>query len=229
MIDTSNRQRGFISVVLAILLAAFVGVVWYWQAPGTHLTPEEIDTYLQRMETDLPMPAAEKVEFIKRLRGWGHTDNGKPVHMLNLIRFHEQMQPVPGHPEFTGTAQDANAHYERVILPLLAARGIYPIFASTPQGLGPDMGTETNLLGFEPELGGWDRVLLVRYPSRRAFLDLASDSTYMTVVPYKLAAIDLGFVPLDKHYAIPDLRWLAVFLGLAIFLAAAGPRWLRRH
>jgi hypothetical protein len=29
------------------------------------------------------------------------------------------------------------------------------------------------------------------------------------VVPYKLAAIDLGFVPLDKHYAVPDLRWMA--------------------
>lgn len=213
----ANRQQGFVSTVLVIVLVILVGSVWYWQAPGSKLTPEEIETYLSQMEVGLPMPAVEKAEFIRRLRGWGHADDGKPVHMLNLIRFNEQMSSVPGHPEFTGTAEEANAYYEQAVLPLLAARGVYPIFASAPQGMGPEMGAKTNLLGYEEELGGWDRVLLVRYPTRRAFLDMASDSAYMTVVPYKLAAIDLGFIPLDKQYAIPDLRWLAAFLGLAIF------------
>lgn len=55
--------------------------------------------------------------------------------MLNLIRFHEQMQPVPGHPEFSGSAEEANAYYEEVVVPLLGARGIYPVFASAPRTL----------------------------------------------------------------------------------------------
>lgn len=224
-----NRQRGFARIALLVVLVVLVGAVYYWQAPGSKLTPEEIESYLGRMQADLPMPEVERSEFIKRLRSWGNDDNGKPVHMLNLIRFNEQMPPVPGHPQFTGTAEEANAHYERVILPLLAERGVYPIFASVPHGLGPDMEAETNLLGFEPELGGWDRVLVVRYPSRRAFLDMASDPTYMKVVPFKLAAIDLGFVPLDKEYAIPDLRWLAAFMALAIYLTTLVPGWLRRR
>jgi hypothetical protein len=225
----SNSKQGRYRWVLGLFLLALVGAFWHWQAPGTKLTPGEIGTYLEKMEAGLPMPEAEKAEFLARLRSWGEADDGEPVHMLNLIRFHDQMPPVPGHPEFTGTAQEANAHYERVILPLLAARGIYPIFASVPQGAGADFGEETNLLGYQTELEGWDRVLLVRYPSRRAFLDMASDATYMTVVPYKLAAIDLGFVPLDKQYTVPNLRWIVAIMGIGIFLAAVWPGLSRRQ
>ena len=229
MMMNVDRHRGFARIVLLVVLVVLVGAVCYWQAPGSKLTTEELETYLARMQSDLPMPEAERSEFIKRLRSWGNKDDGKPVHMLNLIRFNEQMVSVPGHPDFTGTAEEANAHYERVILPLLAERGVYPIFASVPQGLGPGSDAQTNLLGFEPELEGWDRVLVVRYPTRRAFLDLASDPTYMKVVPFKLAAVDLGFVPLDKEYAIPDLRWLAALMALAIYLITLAAGCLRHR
>ena len=211
-----NQKRS--RLILASLLVVLVGAICYWQGPGSRLATQEIERYLQLMDEGLPMPGVEKAEFLSRLRTWGAADDGKPVHMLNLIRFHDRMLPVPGHPDFAGTAQQANAHYEKVILPLLAARGVYPVFASTPQELETDTGTVTNLLGYEDSLEGWDRILLVRYPSRRAFLDLASDPTYLTIVPFKLAAIDLGFIPLTKHYLVPDLRWIAVLSGFAVFL-----------
>lgn len=204
--------------MLALLLLVVVGSFWYWQAPGNKLSPVEIDSYLERMDADLPMPSAEKAEFLSRLKSWGEADDGQPVHMLNLIRFHQQMPPVPGHSEFSGTAEEANAHYEKVIVPLLVERGIYPVFASSAQGVETEAGNVSNLLGYDEALEGWDRILLVRYPSRRAFLDLASNPTYLTVVPYKLAAIDLGFVPLDKQYMMPDLRWLLALVAAGIFL-----------
>lgn len=218
--STTNKQKST-RLVLALALVVLVGAFWYWQSPGNKLSSGEIDDYLTRMDAGLAMPATEKAEFIERLRNWGEADDGQPVHMLNLIRFHDQMQPVPGHPEFTGTAQEANAYYEQVVMPMLVERGIYPVFASSPQGVATDAGPMTNLLGFEQSLEGWDRILLVRYPTRRAFLDLASDPTYLTVVPYKLAAIDLGFVPLDKHYMIPDLRWLLALAAAGFFLGFA--------
>ena len=202
--------------ILALFMLGLYAVLWLWLSPGTRLSGNEIENYLDRMETGLQMEVTEKREFLARLRRWAEADDGAPVHMLNLIRFRDSMSAVPGHPEFTGTAQEANAHYEQVVLPLLARRGIYPVFASTPQGMGG--GLESNLLGFEPELDFWDRVILVRYPSRRAFLDLASDQAYMTVAPYKLGAIDLGFVPLDKSYQLPDPRGIAALLGIALFL-----------
>jgi hypothetical protein len=209
--------------ILVLFLLGLYAALWFWLSPGARLTGSEIEDYLGRMETDLPMEAAEKHEFLLRLRHWAEADDGAPVHMLNLIRFHDPMPPVPGFPEFTGTAQEANALYEDVVMPMLARRGIYPIFASTSQKFGD--GHKSNLLGFEPELDSWDRVLLVRYPNRRAFLDLASDPTYMTVLPYKLASLDLGFVPLEKQYQVPDPRWA---VGLAVIFVVLGFAAIRR-
>ena len=209
--------------ILAFFLLGLYALLWFWLSPGTQQSGSEIQNYLDRMETGLPMEVTEKREFLSRLRRWAEADDGAPVHMLNLIRFRDSMSAVPGHPEFTGTAQEANSHYEQVVLPMLARRGIYPVFASTPQGLGD--GLESNLLGFEAEMDFWDRVMLVRYPSRRAFLDLASNQAYMTVAPYKLAAIDLGFVPLDRQYQLPDPRWA---VGLIIGLIVLGVTALRR-
>ena len=224
-----NRKQGRLRLVLALFVLLLLTVFYKWQAPGSRLTDEQISSYLERTETGLPMPRAEKAEFLARLRSWAEADDGRPVHMLNLISFHEQMQPVPGHPEFEGTAEEANAHYEKTVLPLLASRGIYPIFASAPQGLGQGSGARTNLLGYETALEGWDRILVVRYPSRRAFLDLVSDPSYLTVVPYKLAAIDLGFVPLDMQYKFPDLLWLATLLAAGALLVIARPLWSRER
>ena len=94
------RKQGRSRLVLALILVTVVGAFCYWQSPGSKLSTAEIATYLQRMDAGLPMEPAEKAEFITRLRSWGEADDGRPVHMLNLIRFHDQMLPVPGHPEF---------------------------------------------------------------------------------------------------------------------------------
>ena len=42
------------------------------------------------------MEAAEKREVMARLRAWGEADDGAPIYMLNLMRFHETLQPLPG-------------------------------------------------------------------------------------------------------------------------------------
>jgi hypothetical protein len=170
------------------------------------------------------MEDPEKTEFLSRLRQWAEGDDGRPVHMVNLIRFRNPMPPVPGHPGFKGTAQEANAYYEGEVAPLLFSLGIYPVLASSPQGLDAGGGELTNLMGFTPELDRWDRVMLVRYPSRRAFLDLLTDPAYMAVMPFKTEAIDLVLVPLNKHYGVPDPRWMVGLAGLGLLLGMAARR-----
>lgn len=225
---TTAKQTGRARQMLAFILVALVGAFWYWQSPGASLSSAEITDYLERLDASLPMEPVEKAEFIVRLRSWAEADDGQPVHMLNLIRFHDQMQGVPGHPQFSGSAEEANAYYEQVAMSMLAERGVYPVFMSSAQGLETDAGVVSNLLGFDKTLDGWDRIILVRYPSRRSFLDLATDPDYIAVVPFKLAAIDLGFVPLDKHFMVPDLRWVAALLALVVFLVGSKVLTVRR-
>jgi hypothetical protein len=221
-----NRENEKVKVgaLFPALFVVLFTALWYWQSPGYRLTPGDIDQYLGRMEAGLQMEQREKDEFLTRLRQWAEHDDGKPVHMLNLIRFHDPMPPVPGHPEFKGSAEEANAHYERAIRPLLAARGVYPVFASTPHDLGPELENKSNLIGFSPAMDDWDRVMLVRYPNRRAFLDMASDPTYLKMAPFKLAAIDLGFVPLNKNYQLPDPRWIVALSWLVLFVGVPALR-----
>ena len=82
----------------------------------------------------------------------------------------------------------------------------------------------SNLLGYERSVDDWSQVLVVRYPSRRAFLALLSNPAYLDVMPYKLASLNVALVPVRAELVIPDLRWIVGLVLLAVFL---GVGWLR--
>lgn len=136
--------------------------------------------------------------------------------MLNLMRFYSSLRHFPGVPAFLGTPQQANDLYEDKVTPLLLAQGGYPTFAGTVQG--------QNVMGFDPSVDHWSRVLLVRYPSRRSFLDLVTEPAYGPIEPYKLMALEVVLVPLSGEVILPDIRLVTVATALVIFLAAG---WIR--
>jgi hypothetical protein len=192
----------------AALLAACCAL-WLWQSPGlvhAPLSSGEVARYIAAIDAQLPVDAASKPAMLDRLRAWAEADDGRPVTMLNLMRYREH----------TGESEQSNAYYEREVLPLLAQRGGYPAFAGESAG--------RNLVGEDPALDDWSRVLLVRYPNRRAFLDLLSDPDYAPLLPYKLQALDLWLVPLRSELAIPDLRLAGVAFALIVLLAVG---WIR--
>ena len=98
-----------LAAVLVIL--DFVFLAWHYQGSGK-LTQAEIDHYVANIEK-LPLPEKAIQAFITRLRGWAEADDGKPIYMFNLIHFFPKLQPFPGAPDFKGTPEQANAHYEK--------------------------------------------------------------------------------------------------------------------
>jgi uncharacterized protein (DUF1330 family) len=82
-------------------------------------------------------------------------DDGKPVTMLNLLRF----DPDGGRERYDD--------YIRMAVPLLARYGAEVIYAG--EGLAPLSAEEGQ---------AWDSVVLVRYPNRQAFASLAADPDY---------------------------------------------------
>ena len=99
---------------------------------------------------------------------------------------------------------------------LLAKVGGYAVYAGEAQG--------ANLLGFSPALDQWSRVLVVRYPSRRAFLDLVTDPAYAPIAPYKFMAFDIVLTPTSSELVLPNL-WVATGALLLIVFLATG--WFR--
>jgi len=86
----------------------------------------EIDRYTNIIG-DLPLPPREAETIAMRLREWAGADDGKPVRMVNLIRFHPELSRRPGAPEFDGTPREADAYYQRQPAPLWLRKAAYPL------------------------------------------------------------------------------------------------------
>jgi hypothetical protein len=181
--------------VFVILYVAF----WAWHSQGAgKLTQAEIDRYLAMIEK-LPLPEKKVHAFTTRLRRWAEADDGKPFYMFNLLHFFPKLQTFPGAPEFNGTPQQANAHYEKALIWLWLSHASYPTFIGVPQA--------RNLIDMQPERT-WDNMTVVRYPSRRTFLKLISHPIYARVAAYKFIAVELDLVPVSSLTIVPDLRWI---------------------
>src|SRR5262249_7240863 len=173
------------------------------------LTREKIDRARARAET-ASLPEEEKAASPAPLRAWAESDDGKPVYMLNLMRFYPQLRRFPGSPDFQGTPEQASEFYEKSVAGLLFRRAGYPLVGGRPQA--------NALLEVPPALDGWSRVVMVRYPNRRAFLSLLADPAYAPLEPYKVTALETVLVPVAGDVRVPDLRLLVGAVLLVLFM-----------
>jgi hypothetical protein len=222
-------KRYRLELGLAIVMMAIFALVCHWQVPGRTLTKADVDDYVRRIAAGADVPESEKADIVAHLRSWGEADDGRPVFMLNLMRYYDTARSMPGRPDIAGSPRDLNAHYESVAMPKLLKLGAYPLFSGEPEGVGAGGQRSTNILGFDKELENWGRVLVVRYPDRRAFFELLSDPEYIKVLPYKLAALKVVLVPMHDELVVPDLRLVVGALLLAVLALVAIVRANRRR
>lgn len=198
-----------------VLLGAF-GAFWRWHSPrAAPLTEQEIDRYLGAI-AELPLPDA----FVSRLRRFAESDDGKPVYMINLFRFYPENRHWPGAPEFDGTPEEANAHYERTLTPLWFSNAAYPLLGGGALG--------DSLLKTRPDDEPWSQARVVRYPNRRTFLRLLADPGYAEVEPYKMMSSESDLVAVSGDVSVPDPRIVVGGGLLAIFLGVGWWRGRRR-
>jgi hypothetical protein len=199
-----------LATILFVLYLLFL--VWHSQGGGKLAQPE-IDKYIANIEK-LPLPEKAVQAFIARLRAWAEADDGKPVYMFNLMNFFTNLRAFPGGPEFKGTPEQANAHYEKGLTWLWLSHASYPTFIGIPQA--------SNLINIEPDRT-WKNMTVVRYPNRRTFLKLISHPRYAPLAGYKFIGVELDLAPVSRRMIIPDLRW-SVAGGFAIVFLLLG--WL---
>lgn len=207
---------------LGLAFIALFTVFYFWQNPGLFtgkLTQAEIDTAIERAGQQVPFPSGRREPILKAVRAWAEADDGKPFYMLNLMRFYNEVQKIPGAPAFEGTPAQANALYEaKATMLLVPAAGSAPIMADVQ---GKNVISSNN---DAPALDNWGRVLVVRYPSRRAFLQLISDPRYAPIEPYKAMALEFLLVPVADTTVVPDPH---VIFGALLLLAFLGVGWKR--
>jgi uncharacterized protein (DUF1330 family) len=112
-------------------------------------------------------------EQVDRLAGSTDPD---PVIMLNLLRFKERADGIDADDDITGA--EAYQRYGAGVQSFLAGVGGRILWAVTPQ---------ESVIG--PDQGEWDLVVAVEYPSRNAFLKMATDPDYLKIHAHREAAV----------------------------------------
>lgn len=119
-------------------------------------------------------PSAEQFEALRR-----EHDLAARVTMLNLLRFRDEAH-YPEHPgETPCSGREAYARYAKAAGACVHSHGGRVVFS------GPIRST---LIG--PEDERWDSMLLVEYPSLRAFLEMIESDTYRAIVHHRSAAVE---------------------------------------
>ena len=100
--------------------------------------------------------------------------------MLNLLRYREQAAYPPDHPEGEKpqSGREVYAHYAALVQPHLRRVGGRPL-QKAPALL--------SLIA--PQDEDWHDFLLVRYPSRSAFLQMISDPEFQAIARHRRAAL----------------------------------------
>ena len=209
-------------IKLGLAFVAVFATMYLWQNPGLvtgKLSTTEIDQYLGQAGKQVPFPPGRKEPILKAVRAWAEADDGKAFYMLNVMRFYDAVKKIPGAPEFQGTPVEANAYYEAKATALLVPQaGSAPFMANT-QG--------RNVISSDsdaPELDNWSRILLVRYPNRRAFLQLIADPRYAPLERFKAMALEFLLIPVPDVMVLPDPHTI---LGLALLFIFVAVGWMR--
>lgn len=101
-----------------------------------------------------------------------------PILMLNLLRYREQAAYPSDSGEAPCTGREAYARYSRTAL-------------AKVRGVGGEVQVlaAVQLALIAPAEECWDELLLVRYPSREAFLGMLADPEYQAATVHRTAAL----------------------------------------
>lgn len=147
------------------------------------------------MTTDAPAYGVVDRDYGRRLATTDPADDG-PVWMVNLMKYHEVASYPDGHTDAGEPTSGRAADDRYAPLDVLADIGAEVVFFGD---------VEDQLLGDETV---WDRVAVVRYPTRRAFIDMQARDDYKAKHVHKEAGLDRTFVigcqPFDLPADLPD-------------------------
>jgi len=181
--------------VAALMFLAFM----YWYQWSAHiLTPSEVDAYMAKIEAQTQIPGPR--HNLPALRKFLEDDDGKPVYTVNMYEYHE-VADYPETSEFSGTGEEAYDRFASVMISLMAKRGSHPVYGSI-------WADEAN--------SKWDRIVIVRYRSRRDLVDLFATDAFAEASLHKWASLRKHDRMLVQARHIPDGRYIFLLIALIV-------------
>lgn len=203
-------------VSLLVGVAAWAAMMYWYQWSARALTPAEANAYVERIAAQTDVPGGR--HDLVALRRFLESDDGKPFYTVNLYKFFDEARYPEGAP-FGGTGAEAYDRFSAIMIRLFAARAAHPVYGSN--------------WASSADNPNWDRIVIVRYRSRRDIADLFASKAFAAEASlHKWAALDRNERLLVQAIQIPDGRIVIVLLSFLIagltFGAGTGIRILRR-
>ncbi len=102
-----------------------------------------------------------------------------PIVMVNLLRYRDQTDYGAGSSEAPCSGREAyHERYAAEVVALIQAAGGRPIWFG-----------RASFAPLAPKGERWDEIVLVEYPSRRAFLEMVTSPAYQAIARHRSAAL----------------------------------------
>lgn len=189
---------------IIIPVGILVTFVYWYQWSSQILSSEEVNTYMNIIEMQTKYSSAK--HDLPALRKFLSEDDGKPIYTVNLYSFHS-VANYPKSSEFKGSGEQAYDRFSQTMIPLMLKRGSHPIYASYWSDLSS---------------GKWDRIVIVRYRSRRDLVDIFATKDFADASIHKWASIKEHERMLVQAIHIPNALFfipiLAAIVGVIILV-----------
>lgn len=195
------------------LIAIYIAVLAWHQPLRGPLTEAEVRAFLApQIEASQVADEAQTKAFLDFFL----SDDGKPFYMVNLNVLPDDTQPEAA----AHTESEANS-YAVFMIPRLLARASYPVLSIDPILM------LNNSVG--PDLAAIDRVIVVRYRSRRDFLHIIGTPEFRAASDHKQASLDGWYAApaaIRPTLSLPRFALiLLVFVGGVGTLLSRRKRW----
>ena len=191
--------------IFSVIYVSFF--LWYTDLGGK-LSPEEIQSFMQKYEENLlndgvSLDSEQHQLQSKFIRKFMEEDTGKQFIMVNSVELNSNPRNVDG-ANPGESAEELLSRYMEHMWPNLFKRASHPIFA------GDAIWESMDIVGIEGAQT-WDQAALMRYKSRRAFMEIVTHPNMRDRHRFKVAAM-------KKTIAYP-VEPLGYFSDMRIILA----------
>ena len=194
------------------IVVIYAGFFFWYTDIGGKLDEEEIEFFLEKIEENASANSVDliQISFIKRFM---EEDTGRQFLMVNNIDMDEDPEDVEG-AEPGESAESLLDRYMEHMYSQLLKRACHPIFAG--YAIHPSM----DIVGIEgAEI--WDQAALMRYKSRRAFMEVVTHPDMLSKHDFKVAALEKTIAyPVETALYLSDPRFLLalILIILGLFL-----------
>ena len=195
------------------LLVIYAGFFLWYTDMGGKLDEEEIEFFLEKLEENASVNSDDSRTQISLIKRFMKEDTGRQFLMVNNIDINENPEDVEG-AEPGESAESLLDRYMEHMYSQLIKRACHPVFAG--YAIHPSM----DIVGIEgAEI--WDQAALMRYKSRRAFMEVVTHPNMLSKHDFKVAALEKTIAyPVETTLYLSDLRLLLalILIILGLFL-----------